>query len=323
MPVVSLISYILATGMTALALLTAFRLVQRGKSPYLQTYLYFIGAFLLSEFLNLVILPMVFFIVGPRNNSAFLTMQQILLLMLMPLLALTCYFLVVLLWQIRGRVLPSWFRFSFLAFWAMVFVLLLWITVVAMGSGDFTAAIRFNRILDRLLSAYFIGLPLAVFALSRWHRRGADDELAGRFALFIALPYLIYYLIPFYSVIYKVFPASRPLPMLVVAFAQPWPSLWFWRRRLAGAVEPVSTAAPLLCLDAAGLERFAEHYGLSRREREILALVVAGKSNKEIEDELFISLNTVKTHLYKIYAKLNVKNRLQVSNKVREYLQAD
>ncbi|MGW1883039.1 response regulator [Streptomyces sp. NPDC001970] len=48
---------------------------------------------------------------------------------------------------------------------------------------------------------------------------------------------------------------------------------------------------------------------LSAREREVLALVARGTSNREIAAELFISEATVKTHLTHIYAKLAVKDR--------------
>jgi ligand-binding sensor domain-containing protein/DNA-binding CsgD family transcriptional regulator len=59
----------------------------------------------------------------------------------------------------------------------------------------------------------------------------------------------------------------------------------------------------------------AELYNISPREREILALVLKGKSNKDIEDELFIADKTVKTHIYNIYRKVGVKNRLELINK--------
>ncbi|MFF9126022.1 response regulator [Streptomyces sp. NPDC014889] len=48
---------------------------------------------------------------------------------------------------------------------------------------------------------------------------------------------------------------------------------------------------------------------LSAREREVLALVARGTSNREIARELFISEATVKTHLTHLYAKLGVKDR--------------
>ncbi|MFH9178482.1 response regulator [Streptomyces albogriseolus] len=48
---------------------------------------------------------------------------------------------------------------------------------------------------------------------------------------------------------------------------------------------------------------------LSAREREVLALVARGTSNREIARELFISEATVKTHLTHIFAKLGAKDR--------------
>ena len=50
---------------------------------------------------------------------------------------------------------------------------------------------------------------------------------------------------------------------------------------------------------------------LTRRETEILALICVGKSNDEIGEQLFISTNTVKTHIYNIYRKIGVPNRMQ------------
>ncbi|MDM8557095.1 LuxR C-terminal-related transcriptional regulator [Desulfococcaceae bacterium HSG7] len=50
---------------------------------------------------------------------------------------------------------------------------------------------------------------------------------------------------------------------------------------------------------------------LTMREREIFVEVTGGASNQEIADKHCISINTVKTHLYNVYKKINVKNRLE------------
>ena len=51
---------------------------------------------------------------------------------------------------------------------------------------------------------------------------------------------------------------------------------------------------------------------LTLREKEILLHVALGMTNKEISGELAISIHTVKTHMYNIYKKLNISNRLQI-----------
>lgn len=48
---------------------------------------------------------------------------------------------------------------------------------------------------------------------------------------------------------------------------------------------------------------------LSARELAVLALILEGKSNREIASHLFITLATVKSHIQRIYAKLEVSNR--------------
>ncbi len=57
---------------------------------------------------------------------------------------------------------------------------------------------------------------------------------------------------------------------------------------------------------------------LSPRELELLSLVAAGRSNKEIAHELYISLGTVKRHTVNIFNKLDVKNRTEAVAKARE-----
>jgi DNA-binding CsgD family transcriptional regulator len=54
-----------------------------------------------------------------------------------------------------------------------------------------------------------------------------------------------------------------------------------------------------------------ELYGMTAREIELAEKLLAGRSNQEIADELFISRKTVENHLYNIYQKLGVKNRVQ------------
>ncbi|PCJ97418.1 MAG: hypothetical protein COA50_05230 [Flavobacteriaceae bacterium] len=55
---------------------------------------------------------------------------------------------------------------------------------------------------------------------------------------------------------------------------------------------------------------------LSKQEKNIQALILDGKSNKEIANELFISLSTVKSHITNIYNKLNVSNRKELFLKI-------
>jgi LuxR family maltose regulon positive regulatory protein len=57
---------------------------------------------------------------------------------------------------------------------------------------------------------------------------------------------------------------------------------------------------------------------LTEREKDVLRLMAAGLSNPEIGQELYLSLNTIKTHVRGIYGKLGVNNRTQAANLARE-----
>jgi DNA-binding CsgD family transcriptional regulator len=55
-----------------------------------------------------------------------------------------------------------------------------------------------------------------------------------------------------------------------------------------------------------------EIYSLTPREQDVASLAIAGLTCKQISEKLFISEKTVETHLYNIYRKCDVKNRLEL-----------
>lgn len=65
-------------------------------------------------------------------------------------------------------------------------------------------------------------------------------------------------------------------------------------------------------------DRARETLGISDREFEVLGLLAAGRSNKEIAATLNVSPNTVKTHVAKLYGKLEVTRRTAAIVRARE-----
>lgn len=61
-----------------------------------------------------------------------------------------------------------------------------------------------------------------------------------------------------------------------------------------------------------------QFHGLSKREREVLKLVLEGKSNKQIALALHITENTVEFHLKNIYSKVQVSSRTELIIKLRD-----
>jgi DNA-binding CsgD family transcriptional regulator len=71
--------------------------------------------------------------------------------------------------------------------------------------------------------------------------------------------------------------------------------------------------APATAAAAAGAPTPAARLGLTRREAEVLALVAAGRSNRQIAQALFISPKTASVHVSNILAKLGVAGRVEAA----------
>jgi DNA-binding CsgD family transcriptional regulator len=100
---------------------------------------------------------------------------------------------------------------------------------------------------------------------------------------------------------------STELYILLLAIGFVALGIWAGRR-----LTPRPAAGPFARNEAA-----IRSLGLTPRECEILALLAAGQSNKEMARSLGISPNTVKTHVARVYEKLEVQRRVQAVEKAR------
>ncbi len=96
----------------------------------------------------------------------------------------------------------------------------------------------------------------------------------------------------------------------VVLIAVAFTALGLWAGRRLTAPAP---AAAFVRNDAA-----LKALGVTDREYEVLALLAEGLANKEIARRLGVSPNTVKTHVARLYEKLEAERRLQAVRKARD-----
>lgn len=90
---------------------------------------------------------------------------------------------------------------------------------------------------------------------------------------------------------------------------------------LRGELACSPVVAALMCERLASLSECGSHHVsvLTRREREVAALIGQGLSNKEIASDLRIGPATVKNHVHSILEKLNVKRRSAIVHQLREF----
>lgn len=109
---------------------------------------------------------------------------------------------------------------------------------------------------------------------------------------------------------YRLLVRTHPLEIYVALVALAFLGLGIW----VGA--RLFRPAPVTPFEAN--TQVQQTLGISGRELEVLALLADGRSNKEIAGRLEVSPNTVKTHLAKLYEKLEVGRRTEAILRARE-----
>jgi putative multiple sugar transport system ATP-binding protein len=68
------------------------------------------------------------------------------------------------------------------------------------------------------------------------------------------------------------------------------------------------------------IDSFCNHFYISKREKDVLLKLIEGKSYKDICEILFLSMNTIKTHINSIYQKVNAKNKQELINEILKFI---
>ncbi len=150
---------------------------------------------------------------------------------------------------------------------------------------------------------YFATFLVIAFRVPVRDGQGGRKVLIG-FALLLGAGFLVRSLVSSLVLLDVRFGA----PALLVYFGSNLAALFYLRAGSDAAFKPVKAEAP----SAAGMAHVFERHGITKREKQIVEKVCLGKTNKQIADELFISLQTVKDHTHRIYSKLGVKSRMQL-----------
>ena len=87
--------------------------------------------------------------------------------------------------------------------------------------------------------------------------------------------------------------------------------IWVGSKKSSPTLDPI-------VFDSEALNERLQELGMTPREYEVICKLADGLSNKEIGEALYLSENTIKTHMANIFSKLNAKRRTEVIGIARE-----
>ncbi|MBN1273631.1 MAG: helix-turn-helix transcriptional regulator [Candidatus Aminicenantes bacterium] len=193
-------------------------------------------------------------------------------------------------------------------------------TVLHQGSLKRMLNVFYKMVFDNFIVFEILALILIVFSgkRERDRKKGALKSSFGWFFLmrYIGLTLFFIVFVVIISNAEDIIPRAvrYPLALACVFIFSLVPYLWihFPFRKYAESMLTIVE-------DREVLDSIFTKFDISRREQDILKMILDGKSNKQIEEALFISYHTVKNHVYNLYQKLGVKNRYELVHFITKY----
>ncbi len=305
-------------GAGAYAILVTYQLNKKYRLSYLSTYLYFqifISVFGLYGILGQAIAKRIL----QQQDTSFQTMETIghfFSFLGIPFLMFAWYMFIRLGREIIEKKLSAAFNLGYFIALAFVFfangVVIALLNLLNLSDEQYalysSAVILLYIAIETLV--LIIVLPQLLIHAPRIKEENKQKaiQVFAYLYLFVFGASLVVLLLAtrnrmFLSVYLLVFLSANILPLL------------YWRAYLRKHfIAPVLQITGLMAM-----KQFLADHKISRREEEVIQLLCDGKTNKEISETLFISLQTVKDHIYRIFQKTDVKNRVQLINLIQSY----
>jgi DNA-binding CsgD family transcriptional regulator len=310
----SVVFYIIALFIGFLTVYLAHKLNKTYPLGYLTSYLYFLIAFNVMGFLNHIGRYLGVSLLMDSPEETLWLVRYLFAFLAFPFVALAIYLFFAFANDLTGAKTSSLFKRLFGVSWIILFLVHVLLARNYFYTRDETALFFFFQAINVLGTISFFLTPFYILfkskELSDSHQRG----IAQRFSLIYLLcfgtaslitsRFVLPYFVPYTTLImvFSFFAVNLPPLVYLILSLKKYPVK---RRRQTP--------------QKADLDDFFIDHRISNREREIIELILDGMSNADIEKALFISPHTVKNHIYNIYQKLGVKNRIQISNLIRNH----
>lgn len=305
-----LVYYVLMLGLAVPIIRFAHRLSKYYPYKYLEALFYYLITVTFYTFLVYMVPDMLVIARGENNFPRDSSIYWICDILAFPLIPIYINFFIRFFFELVDKKVPSALRR-----WLYIFSALL---LVLYGFGFKEALLTGNSYFFKAIYHYLLRQPILIFRFALIVYAAVQvkslPQIPFRRAVRLICAYyfitlLIHLVLPFLPQTPFIFYA-RPFFFLGLNL----PPLIYLSRFL----NRHALAVPLSDTDSGKLNRLCSDYGVSPREQEILLLLLNGRSNQEIENELFISIGTVKSHVYNLYQKFGVNSRLKLANLIRK-----
>lgn len=283
------------------------------RQPFLNSLFYLVLFFNLASFFSIVwnnVLIDVLKLTESDTRSVIYFLLQNLFL-LIPIYLFLIFFLIKTILEMGGRVFSRRSRTVFFTLCGLFMILKLYFLAGYLGTGMMTPFQTYSHWIFWILAkVILLVIPLAIFL---WKSRLPGDRVrrgvSGFGVLYLAGMGLV-------RVLDILNTGNFYVNFVTIVLIIP-PLLYLNRQLKFDLIENAGILQP-----EGGIRDFFEKFNITGREGEIIEYVANGKSNAEIADILFLSEQTIKQHIHSIYKKLDVKNRVQLSNLVRNSLKS-
>jgi len=314
MPLASLLIFLLALAAAGGVVWMARKLQKTSRQYFLSSYTAFLLAFNIAVLLNLVIGDLAGAVLKDLPPRSMTPVYILFGLVALPLLALAYYMFIDFITGLLDEEIRAGWRIAYTAVWIALGIVFLFRAQAALAGKTQPVFETLSLVSGGIVFALPLGALgyLTFRSLGPAHVRERKNLLA--FAGVSSMSFVLFYFIILIA------EAGTPLRLGVplALFAANAAPLWVLRRLLVRNFPPVLPGV----FEGPAADRLIAEFQISSREGEILALLLKGKSNKQIEAELFISPHTVRNHVHNIYKKLGVSSRLHLLNFARSRLKA-
>jgi DNA-binding CsgD family transcriptional regulator len=298
--------YILSLVIAASALVTSFWLKSRYPWPPLSDWFYYLLFFYLMVIANTTMVQLAWEVLPLDLAGQEKVLHLMHTFLAQPCFVISLYMFIRFALILARRDLPRHFAPAYFGFWGLFFAVTLALTLQYFNTGNQLLLRSIYDYADLAVSAAWLLIGLCLVYRAKSLQDKEEALVVSRFGWLFTISLGLYdvsLILPFNPAVQLTARFLYNLPPLVLL-------VWHVSRRSHPEMTEV-------CISDMADQVFSQH-NVTEREREVVRLLCQGKSNKEIGNALFISLQTVKHHIHSVYRKMGVGNRVQLANRIRE-----